>query len=127
MNRMVWLSVLAVCSVLPLGCGASSEIRNDPLFQDTDNVYKAAEDGDLQRVLQFMDQGNWDHSVTDFNGVLPLCAAAKGGNVDIIYAMVSDGADVNARDNHGKSPLDYAKEAGKEEAVKYLMELGATE
>lgn len=121
------LSLLMV-SFFATGCWMSSEVRNDPLFEPSDNnIYSAAEAGDLEAVQALMYTPAWDPNLTDQEGYLPLSCAAKGGNLDIIYLMVADGADVNLSDNRGKTPLEYAREAGHEDAVLYLQELGATE
>jgi ankyrin repeat protein len=107
------------------GCG--SEIKEDPLFQPAYDVYQAAEAGDVESIQFFVSDYSWDPMVASSEGLTPLCAAAKGGNVDVITLMVEAGADVNYADSHGKKPLAYAKEAGKQEAVDLLLQLGATE
>lgn len=123
---------IALCLVVSLefvltGCGVGSEVKNDPVFQPGQDVYSAAIAGDVDAVAKYMNQGGYDPSEANYDGLLPLCAAAQGGNVEIIQLMVDDGADVNAKDLTGKVPLQYAKEAGNEEAVKLLQELGATD
>lgn len=127
MTRFNSFIAILVFSTTFLGCSGDSEVLNDPLFQPADDIYQAAAAGDLQAVQAFMNQASWDPSVANYDGILPLCAAAQGGNVDIIWLMVQDGADVNLADHTQTTPLQYAKKAGHEEAVKYLMELGATE
>lgn len=127
MARYFWFGSMILCVTLLGGCNLNDETASDPLFQPADDIYQAAAAGDLEAVKMFMNQPSWDPHVTNFEGVLPLCAAAKGGNVDIIWLMVQDGADVNLADNTHTTPLQYAQKAGHEDAVKYLQELGATQ
>lgn len=129
MRNVVFCAAASFIAILA-GCGMNSEVKNDPVFEQTATIYTAAEAGDLEAVRYFMsggEGGNWDPGVADYNGVLPLCYAAKGGNVEIIWMMVQGGANVNLPDNTGKTPLQYAKEADHKDAVQYLQELGATE
>lgn len=109
------------------GCGGGSDVANDPIFKPADDVYQAALAGDAQAVQDFMNQSSWDPIVTNYDGFLPLTAAAKGGNPEVIWLMVQDGADVNMTDLRGKTPIQYAQEEGHTEAVAYLKELGAEE
>jgi ankyrin repeat protein len=123
-------SSIQVCAVVSLiavlaGCGVGSDAANDPLFQETDDLYQAAAAGDLQRTRYFMSFGTWDHNVPNYEGMLPLTAAAKGGNPEIIKLMVQDGADVNQPDLNRRTPLQYAESAGHTEAAALLRSLGA--
>ena len=127
MVRVIMLcAVVAIAAVLP-GCGVGSEVKKDPLFQPAEDVYSAAIAGDVEAVEMYMNQGGYDHMVANYDGLLPLCAAAKGGNVEIIFMMVDEGAIVDMTDLNQKTPLQYAKEAGHDEAVQVLLELGAKE
>lgn len=44
-------------------------------------------------------------SLEDFNGQTPLHAAARGGHAGVVTMLLQRGADANARDNDGLSPL----------------------
>lgn len=125
MRVVVLCLVMSLVAVLP-GCGLSSEVKKDPLFQPQEDVYTAAMAGDLEATIDFMNKPGWDPLVANHDGILPLCAAAKGGNVEIIQLMVDEGADVNEADLTGKTPIQYAKEAGHNDVVQVLEELGAT-
>jgi ankyrin repeat protein len=126
MVRFIALCLFVSLESVLTGCGVGSEVKQDPIFQPGQDVYSAAIAGDVDAVAKYMNQGGWDPSEANYDGLLPLCAAAQGGNVEIIQLMVNDGADVNAKDLTGKTPLQYAKDAGNQEAANLLQELGAT-
>jgi len=48
-----------------------------------------------------------------------------GGNEEIDTLLISKGADVNARDNYGKTPLHWAVISGQKERVMLLISKGA--
>jgi ankyrin repeat protein len=52
-------------------------------------------------------------------GETPLLKAAREGNADVVKALIIGGADVNALNTEGDTPLDIAKN----EAVKNLLEV----
>ena len=53
--------------------------------------------------------------------------AAKEGNLIVLKAAIEKGADVNARDDSGKTALIYASEKAYSEIIDYLKEKGAEE
>lgn len=54
-----------------------------------------------------------------------LHMAARRGNVDVIDALLDDGADIEARDSAGDTPLRRAVNCNKVDAAKLLLERGA--
>ncbi len=54
-----------------------------------------------------------------------LCWAAGGGDPDGVQRLVVRGADVNATDEAGRTPLHVAAEEGRDETVDALLEAGA--
>jgi len=54
-----------------------------------------------------------------------LIDAAFQGDVAKVKALLSQGADVNAKDKFGKRPLHLAAQGGRTEAAKFLIEKGA--
>jgi len=56
-----------------------------------------------------------------------LFLAAYNGNKEIVEILISGGADVNVKNNDGKTPLTIAGEEGYTEIVNLLLENGAKE
>jgi ankyrin repeat protein len=54
-----------------------------------------------------------------------LHKAAKEGNLKLVKELVSKGADVNAKDKYGRTPLHYAAKEGHLDVVKFLVSKGA--
>jgi ankyrin repeat protein len=51
--------------------------------------------------------------------------AIRNNDIARLTALVRDGADVNAKDRHGETPLMYAASAGSLDAMKFLLSHGA--
>jgi len=56
---------------------------------------------------------------------ISIFRAASDGNVTAVRNLLNAGADVNAREHEGETPLMYAAVAGKIEVVKLLLDRGA--
>ena len=56
-----------------------------------------------------------------------LHEAVEKGNFSVVKALISDGADVNTKDNKGRTPLRWAKNSGHTEIVELLRKHGAKE
>ncbi|CAH0549306.1 unnamed protein product [Brassicogethes aeneus] len=57
--------------------------------------------------------------------IMALHVAAATGNVEIVNVLVSNGADIDAQDINGKSPLIYAVRKNHTETAKFLINKGA--
>ena len=118
---------------LGLAAGCGGEIKKPPTDGASSaveavaatNLFHAAQLGDLAAVQQYLGQGQ---SVTNRhaeNGQTVLHYAAWGGRTNAIDWLLGQKADVNALDNDGKSPLDYAWMPRCEAARKMLTAAGA--
>ena len=65
------------------------------------------------------------HEAESQKQTYPLHQAAINGNTSQIKLLLSQGVDINAKDENTKTPLHYAVEADKIEVVKLLVEAGA--
>lgn len=54
-----------------------------------------------------------------------LPAACRDGDLELARLLLSAGADVNARDKSGETPLHRAAEEGRADVVRLLLEAGA--
>jgi hypothetical protein len=64
-------------------------------------------------------------NITDKEGRTPLLAAAEGGNVEIINALLVEGLDPSRSDKRGETPLHAAIREGRTDAAIVLLENGA--
>jgi len=72
------------------------------------NIWVAAANGDIQRVTELIRSGMSPNS-KDSNGYTPLAAASSYNHLDLIEVLISEGADVNIRDNENDTPLYVAE------------------
>ena len=113
------LSVLAVWVL-------SMQITN-ALYEE--ELLKAAKNGDLQTVTNYISKGA-DVNSKDYFGATALMSAAYRGFTEIVKILIEHGADVNARDHDGNTALDKTPlnpQNGKKmlEIAKLLLEHGA--
>jgi cytohesin len=86
-------------------------------------IHEAAFDGDLQRVKSLVQADpSLVFSKDEASGRTPLHIAADRGQVELVEFLLAHGADVNAKDNDGYTPLYLAAVvSGNEEAAKLLL------
>jgi len=119
------------------------------MFPDHDVVSDAIYDNDVARVRALLDKGadpnsrsgtlstvvkmlsrtgsaKQGHASSDFSERTPLLIEdLRGQKDDIARLLIERGADVNARDQYDKSPLDWAQETGSAEMAALLTAKGA--
>lgn len=100
--------------------GAKVNVRNP---QGVTLIEYAVESGDMALVDEVIDAGA-DLSATT-RGFTPLMSAAWEGRTPMVKKLVRSGADVNARDDYGRTAVMLAILRNKFEAVKYLAENNA--
>jgi len=100
------------------------------LAQDRYSAYRRVYDPCLavkagdRKTLQTLLEG-FDADTPGYNLNTPLHAAARRGQTETIDWLLQRGADVNARNQNGQTPLAVAVQWNREEAVRLLRKHGA--
>ena len=81
---------------------------------------------DIQGVelITFLLKRGANPNICNRSGVTPLHLLAEKGRVDIMAVLLDNGADIEAKDGHGYTPLFYTFEYYPQ-ATKFLIERGA--
>lgn len=74
-----------------------------------------------REMVQFLLENKPDPNVADWQGVTPLIAASRIGDVELFKALIAAGADIEASDAEGRTPLLEAVEKDNVEIVKLLV------
>lgn len=82
-----------------------------------------------EKKLDFLIQKGGKANISDINGQTPLMKAVNT-NIEIVKTLIDNGADINAKDNHGTSVLMYAATLGKleirDKMIMFLINSGAS-
>ncbi|KAF4525788.1 hypothetical protein B566_EDAN002050 [Ephemera danica] len=105
---------------LLLQSGADPNIKNR--FGDTNLVW-AAHNDNVEMAKMLREKG----ATLDYHGQTALHFAAYRGGVNIIRYFLSIGADINAKDSSGMTPLKHAIGNNKTIIAEFLRSQGATE
>ena len=81
----------------------------------------AAEKGNMEIIQLLVDTGKADVNDKSSYGITPLIAAAAMGRGNVIEYLVAHGADVNAKDDMGKTALLYAVNFDQPQAIESLI------
>jgi ankyrin repeat protein len=79
--------------------GVAELLRSQGGYTEASQIYNAAKGGDLEQVNALL---------KDSNGRTPLHVAATKGYKDAAELLLANGADVNAKDQFGETPLHAA-------------------
>ena len=89
--------LITIAAVVLVGCG--------PSVPDI-SIHDAARKGNIDVVKQHLAAGTDVNS--KFKGETPLHLAADYGHKEIAELLITNGADLNAKDVDGSTPLDWA-------------------
>ncbi len=115
-------SVEAITLFLENGLDINKQDRNGktPLFYV---IHHMSDD-----KLNLLIQKGAKTDIADINGQTPLMKAVNT-NIEIVKTLIENGADINAKDNHGTSVLMYAATLGKleirDKMIMFLINSGA--
>ena len=117
---MKHLLVTTIAAVLLVGCGPKAP-------KGIVHIY--AQEGDIVAVKQHLAAGTDVNAKDDYLGMTILQSAALGGQKEIVELLIAKGADVNAKDWEGNTPLDMAvskepRAEGKKEIANLLRKHG---
>lgn len=101
---------------------SDSESEYDESVQQVSELMKAVIRGNLDIVLEALQQNPATLSIVDSDGDTALFYAAKKGRIDIASVLIKAGANVNHSNNVGQTPLMYA---GFHDMTEYLLGCGA--
>ena len=105
--------ITTIAAVGLVGCGRKVDI------------WEAAYDGNIEAVKHHLDAGV-DVNVKDEGGETPLHHAALKGHKEIAEVLITNGADLNAKDLLDDStPLHWAAQFDQKEIVELLIAEGA--
>ena len=99
--------LITIAALVLVGCGPSVDI------------HKAAKEGNIEVVKQHIAAGT-DVNAKNENGFTPLHIAVSKGYKEVAELLVTNGADVNTKDN-GSTPLHKAAQFGHKEIVELLI------
>ena len=92
------LLLTTIAAVLLVGCGPPAR-----------NIWQAATVGNIEAVKQHLAAGvDVDVKAEWYDEWTPLHYAAYSSQKEVAELLIDKGADVNAKDKNGKTPLDWA-------------------
>ena len=111
--------LITIAAVVLVGC-ASTQLSESLTVKAPDiSIHKAADDGNIEAIKQHIAAGTDVNSNYEWT---PLHAAA---NKETAELLIAKGADINAKDNLGGTPLFWAALEGNEEVAELLIRQGA--
>ena len=90
---------ITITTVMLVGCSPEAPVIS---------IHGAAEKGNIEAVKQHIAAGTEVNVKDDSLEWTPLFMAAAWGHKEVVELFIANGADVNAIDGGGKTPLDEA-------------------
>jgi ankyrin repeat protein/L-ascorbate metabolism protein UlaG (beta-lactamase superfamily) len=89
------------------------------------DIHDAIQKGDVAKVKTLISNNKELINMKSEKGQTPLHLAVQNGNQEIVEFLISQGADVNARDGEGNTTLVTALALKKTDTAKFLLSKGA--
>lgn len=124
LGAVAGFALLVMAAAAP---GAHADISSalNPFSNYYDNVARAAEANDVNKVRALLASGNSVNQTEEDSQRTGLHTAAINGNLQIAAILIKAGGRVDARDNLGNTPLIYSADHDHVELAKLLMDVGA--
>jgi len=87
-------------------------------FITNHSTYNLKEFG--EKLSSLIENGININSIQDSSGTTPLHETCRDDEIEKVKFLVEKGANVNAKNNKGKTPLDMAKKGGYQNIVQFL-------
>jgi ankyrin repeat protein len=100
---------------------AQNKLAQLKITYDEDAFITCSKEGKTDAVKLFLEAGMNPDAKT-YDGKTALMGATRGGHVEIVQALLANGAEVNAKDNEGMTPLFKVQ---KIEVAQALLDKGA--
>jgi len=100
---MKHLLLTTIAAVVLVGCGESQPPEPPGI-----SIHKAGLNRNIEAVKQHIAAGRDLNAKSSSTGFTPLPYAASWGHEEIVELLIANGADVNAKDADGLTPLDVA-------------------
>jgi len=118
---MKHLLLTIIAAVLLVGCGESQSPEPPTAKAPDISIHDAAKKGNLEVIKEHLSAGVDIHSKDERMGSTPLHFAVMYSRRDAISLLISEGADVNAKNKYGDTPLHKSSDF----VVELLIEKGA--
>ena len=125
-HDMQYILITTIAAVLLAGCGEPQQSANpvahqsDPISEVDSALLDAAKEGNIEAVKQHLANGA-DVNAKD-DGWTPLHNAAGYSTKEMVELLISNGANVNAKNEDGWTPLH---DAATKEVAELLIDKGA--
>ena len=121
---MKHLLITTIAAVLVVGCG-ESQPTEPPTTKVLDvPILAAAYNGNIEAVKQHLAAGTDVNVKGGFADGTPLHYAAANGHKEIAELLIEKGADLNAKDEDGGTPLDVAISFNRTEIADLIRVIG---
>ena len=107
--------LITIAALVLVGCG--------PSVPDI-SIHEAVQDGNIEAVKQHLAAGTDVNGTGEELGWTPLHLAAYKGQNEIVELLIAKGANVNAKNDIGETPLDFAIQLKSTEIADLLRKHG---